>query len=58
MIMFTHQTRIFRKISEGSRDIEDWSNETENSPLNHKNIDFKFELIYLKCSNRHCNFLF
>ncbi len=40
-------------ISEGSRDIEDWSNDAENSALHHRNIPvtvgkqlFEFAVIF------------
>ncbi len=31
------QISIFRMISEGPCDIEDWSNDTENSDLHYRN---------------------
>ncbi len=37
-------------ISEGSRDTEDWSNDAENSALNHRN---KLLLKYIKIENSY-----
>ncbi len=37
-MFLAHQTIIMRMISEGSCDTEDWSNDAENSALNHIQI--------------------
>ncbi len=40
--MFLEHNQHIRKISEGSCDTEDWSNDTENSALHQRNkLPFK-----------------